>query len=173
MKKLSAIAFEHLKSPTLTPEDAYIDELSRFVAKRGYSEVDRARLAALLPLVRERALSFADAAEALDYFFRDLPIYDEKSVKKVLGADKAPALEKARGLFASIDDFSAKNLDTKFHEFIQTNGLEIKDVAQPVRVAVTGRSASPGLFDVLALVGKERVLSRIDHAVGLCRSAAS
>jgi len=173
MKKLSAIAFEHMKSPTLMPDDQYIDELSRFIEKRGYSGFDRARIAALMPLIRERALTFADAAEALDYFFRDLPIYDEKAVKKVLGPDKAGTLEKARDFFAAIEDFSSKNLDTKFHEFIQANGLEIKDIAQPVRVAVTGRSASPGLFDVLALVGKERVLTRIVHAIGLCRSAAS
>jgi len=173
MKKLSAITFEHLKSPALTPDDAYVDELLRFVEKRGHAGIARARLAALLPLVRERALSYSDAAEALDYFFRDVPIYDEKAVKKVLGADKAGTLDKVRELFASIDDFTAKNLDTKFHEFIQTNGLDIKDVAQPVRVAVTGRSASPGLFEVLALVGKDRVLSRIEHAARLCRGAAS
>lgn len=173
MKKLSAIAFEHLKNPALTPDDVYIDELSRFIEKRGFSGFDRARIASLLPLIRERAQSYADGAEALDYFFRDLPVYDEKAVKKVLGPEKAGTLEKVRDLFASIDDFSAKNLDARFHEFIQTNGLEIKDVAQPVRVAVTGRSASPGLFDVLALIGKERVLARIDHAITLCRSAAS
>lgn len=173
MKKLSAITFEHMKSPTLMPENAYIDEVSRFLEKRGYSGFDRARIASLLPLVRERAQTFADAAEALDYFFRDLPVYDEKAVKKMLGVDKAPTLGKVRDLFAGIDDFTSKNLDVKFHEFIQSQGLEIKDVAQPVRVAVTGRSASPGLFDVLALVGKERVLSRIDHAIGLCHQAAS
>lgn len=173
MKKLSAIAFEHLKNPTLTSDATYVDELSRFLDKRGFAGFDRARIASLLPLVRERALSYADAAEALDYFFRDVPVYDEKAVKKVLGPDKVGTLEKARDLFASIDDFDAKNLDTRFHEFIQTNGLDIKNVAQPVRVAVTGRTASPGLFDVLALVGKELVLSRIDHAITLCRSAAS
>ncbi len=173
VKKLAAITFEHMKSPTLMPDDVYIAELSRFIEKRGYSGFDKARGASMLPLIRERAQTFADGAEALDYFFRDLPVYDEKAVKKMLGPDKAPTLAKVRELFAGIDDFAAKNLDTKFHEFIQTNGLEIKDVAQPVRVAVTGRSASPGLFEVLALVGKERVLARIDHAMGLCNNAAA
>jgi glutamyl-tRNA synthetase len=135
--------------------------------------VDRARIASLLPLIRERATSYAEAAEALDYFFRDIPVYDEKSVKKVLGPEKAATLEKAREFFASTDDFSPKTLDTKFHEFVTASGIELKDIAQPVRVAVTGRSASPGLFDVLSLVGKERVLSRLEHAIGLCRGAAS
>lgn len=173
MKKLSAIAFEHMKSSTLMPEETYVAEVARFVEKRGHTGIDNARIASLVPLVRERALTFADAAEALDYFFRDLPVYEEKSVKKVLSADKAKTLSKARDFFAAVEDFTAKNLDTKFHEFIHAEGLEIKDIAQPVRVAVTGRAASPGLFDVLALVGKDRVLARIEHAVGLCGSAAS
>jgi glutamyl-tRNA synthetase len=173
VKKLTAIVFEHLKSPTLTSDDTYITELSHFIEKRGFSGVDRARIASLLPLIRERATSYAEAAEALDYFFRDIPVYDEKAVKKVLGPEKAVTLEKARDFFASMDDFTPKTLDTKFHEFVQTSGIELKDIAQPVRVAVTGRSASPGLFDVLSLVGKERVLSRIEHAIGLCRNAAN
>ena len=171
-KKLSAITFEHMKNPALMPDETYLDELTKFLDKRGFSGIERSKLVTMLPLVRERAQSFADAVEALDYFFRDPPNYDEKAVKKVLIADKASILEKARELFASIEDFSVKNLDTRFHEFIQAQGLEIKDVAQPVRVAVTGRAASPGLFDVLALIGKDRVLARMDHAITICRAAA-
>ncbi len=173
VKKLAAIVFEHMKSSALTPDDQYIDELSRCIEKRGFAGVDRARVASLVPLIRERAQTFADGADALDYFFRDIPVYDEKAVKKVLGPDKAATLTKAREFFASVEDFTSKNLDTKFHEFVPTTGLELKDIAQPVRVAVTGRTASPGLFDVLELVGKDRVLARLEHAVGLCQNAAS
>ncbi|MDI1433749.1 glutamate--tRNA ligase [Polyangium sorediatum] len=171
-KKLAAIAFEQLKSPALTPDDVYLDSTLPFLEKRGFSGVDREAVRAILPLIRERAQTYADAADALDYFFRDLPVYDEKAVKKFLVADKAPHLKAVRDLFASIDDFSAKNLEARFGELLTEKKLEIKDVAQPVRVAVSGRTATPGLFDVLALVGKPRVLARLDHALGLIAASS-
>jgi len=171
-KKLAAIAFEHMKSTTLMPEDAYVDGALAFLEKRGYEGVDRERVRTLAPLIRERAQTFAEAADMLDYFFRDLPAYDEKAVKKFLVADKTKHLGAVRDLLASIDDFSAPNLEARFNAFLAEKGLEMKDVAQPVRVAVSGRTATPGLFDVLALVGKARVLQRLDHALGLVAAQA-
>ena len=171
-KKLAAISFEHLKTPELTSDEAYADGVVPFLEKRGVTSPDRARLLQALPLIRPRAETFVQAADALDYFFRDLPVYDEKATKKFLVADKAARLGDLRDVIAASDDFGARVLEAKVTAFLAENSLELKDIAQPARVALTGRSASPGLFEVLEILGKPQALARLDHALSLVAPAA-
>jgi glutamyl-tRNA synthetase len=167
VKKLAAIAFEHLKRPELTSLEAYADTVVPFLAKRGLENVDRALLLAAIPHVRERAQTLVDAAEGLDFLFRDMPTYDEKAVAKFLVPDKAQHLGALREVIASGPGITKTVLEPHVVEWLKGKGLELKDVAQPVRVGLTGRSVSPGLFEVIELLGKERTLARLDHALGL------
>ena len=171
-KKLAAIAFEHLKRPDLTSDDAYVEQTTPFLEKRGLTGVDRATMLAALPLIRPRAQTFVEAAEALDYFFREPPAYDDKAVKKFLVPDKAGRLGELRALLASAPDFRRGPLEERVTAWLAEQKLELKDVAQPARVAVTGRSASPGLFEVLEILGRERSLARLDHAVAVAKGSA-
>ncbi len=164
-KKFGSIVFEHLKRPELTADEAYAAGVVPFLEQRGIVGVDRATLLAALPLVRPRAQSWLEAADALDYFFRDPPAYDEKAVKKFLVPDKAARLGELRAVLAAAPDFHARPLEARVVAWLAEHGLELKDIAQPARVAVTGRSASPGLFEVLEILGRERTLTRLDHAL--------
>jgi glutamyl-tRNA synthetase len=170
-KKFTAIVFEHLKSTALTPDQEYADGVLPFLAQRGLPGADRATLLAALPLVRPRAETWVLAAEALDYFFRDPPAYDEKAVKKFLVADKAARLRELRGVLAEAPTWQKEPLESRVNAWLAGAGLELKEVAQPARVAVTGRSASPGLFEVLEILGKDRTLARLDHALSLAAPA--
>lgn len=171
VKKLSAIVFEHLKSPALTGDEAYADGVLPFLEQRGLTGVDRPRLLAALPLVRPRAQTFIEAADALDYFFRDPPAADEKAVKKFLVPEKASHLPGLRAVLADAPDFRKDPLEARVVAWLAEQKLELKDVAQPARVALTGRSASPGLFEVLELLGRERALSRLDRAIAVVHGA--
>ena len=183
-KKFSAIVFEHLKRPELTSDDAYAEGTLPFLAKRGLPAAGhdggdpqtpatgvRATLLRALPLVRPRAQSFVEAADALDYFFRDPPAYDEKASKKFLVADKASHLPGLRAVLAAAPDFHRAPLEAQVVAWLAEHKLELKDVAQPARVAVTGRSASPGLFEVLEILGRDRSLARLDHAIAVVAAA--
>ena len=172
-KKLSAISFEHMKDPRLTPDEAYADGVMAHLAKRGIQGADRGVVLAAMPLIRPRAQTFVEAADALDYFFRDPPVYDEKAVKKFLVPEKAAHLAGLRDVIASAPDFHAKPLEAHVVAWLAEKQLELKDVAQPARVAVTGRGASPGLFDVLEILGRERSLARLDHGVALVASGGA
>jgi glutamyl-tRNA synthetase len=171
-KKLAAIAFEHLKNPSLTSLDAYAAGVLPLLEQRGLKDVDRDRLELAIPIIRERAQTFADAAVALDYFFRDPPEYDEKAVKKFLTPESAAHLTAYRELVAAADPFTRTELETKTNLWLTEKGIALKDVSQPVRVAITGRSASPGLYEVLEILGKDRALERIDRAIERARGAA-
>ena len=166
-KKLAAIVFEHLKRPELTSDEAYAEGTLPFLAKRGLAGADRGTFLAALPLVRPRAQTWAEAADALDYFFRDVPVYDEKAVKKFLVPEKAARLPALREVIASAPDFQRAALEGHVTAWLAAQGLELKDVAQPARVAVTGRTASPGLFEVMDVLGRERTVARLDHALTL------
>jgi len=172
-KKMGAIFFEHLKRPELTSDEAYADGALPFLQKRGIASPDRALLLAAVPLVRPRAQTFVEAADALDYFLRDLPVYDEKAVKKFLVPDKAGRLADLRAVIAGAPDFHAKPLEERVVAWLGEHGLALKDVAQPARVAVTGRTASPGLFEVMEILGRERTLARLDHGVALAAAAGA
>jgi glutamyl-tRNA synthetase len=73
---------------------------------------------------------------------------------------------------SAIDDWSASAIEAKVTAWLAAAGIELKDVAQPARVAITGRTASPGLYEVMAVLGKERSIARLDRGIGIARGAA-
>jgi len=162
-KKLTATVFEHLKQPALTSDDAYVAGVTPFLAARGLSASEPA-IRAALPLYRERGQTFKESAELMDYLFRDPPELDEKARQKMLTPEKAPILADVATLLEGATDFTPAALDATFQAFLTERGLVMKDVAQPMRVALTGRTASPGLFEVAALLGKERSVARLRQA---------
>ena len=97
----------------------------------------------------------------LDYVFRDAPVMDEKAKQKFLVPEKAPLLSDLAKVFSEVPGEDAKAFEEAFLAFTKERGLEMKDVAQPVRVALTGRTASPGLFDVAALLGRAKTFERL------------
>jgi glutamyl-tRNA synthetase len=172
-KKLASIAFEHLKQPELTSDASYVAGVRPYLDARGLTNVDEGKLVKAIGTIRERAQTLLDAAEALDYYFREPPVTDEKAAKKFLVPEKAAKLPLLREVLANANDWTARALDAEVTGFLGARGIELKEVAQPARVALTGRSASPGIFEVLEVLGKEVALARIDRAIALVGSASA
>ncbi len=167
-KKFADVAFEHLKRPDLTSDDDYAADVKPFLAERGLS-VDESLLRAALPLIRERARTLVDAADALDYFFRDVPELDDKAKAKFLVPASAPHLEALGKLFRAAPGWEAEPLEAVLRSYVEEHGLKMKEVAQPARVALTGRTASPPLFDVMVVLGRDRSLARIERAAEIAQ----
>ena len=81
----------------------------------------------------------------------------------------APHLAALRGLFEAASVWQAEPLESALKQWVESSGLTMKDVAQPVRVALTGRSASPPLFDVMTVLGREKSLSRLARAAEIAQ----
>jgi glutamyl-tRNA synthetase len=165
-KKYADVAFEHLKQPALTSLDEYVTWTKPFLAARGLTEVDEQLLRQAIPGIRERARTLVDAANDLDFYFREPPEQDEKAVSKFLTPESKPRLAAMVTLFEAHTTWTAESLEAAFKGWVEGQGLQLKDVAQPLRVAVTGRSASPPIFDVLVVLGRERSLARLKRASG-------
>jgi glutamyl-tRNA synthetase len=163
--KLTAIAFEHLKRPDLMTDAEYIAMLDPWLDKL-YGNVDDDKLSAVLQQIRPRAKTFREAAESLDWLFAKSLSFDEKAKQKFLAGDKSAPLKPLRELLAGIEPFVAGGLEQTVKEWAEREGLKLGAVAQPARVALTGRTVSPGIFEVMELLGKETTLARLDAALG-------
>jgi glutamyl-tRNA synthetase len=159
-KKFLAINYEHLKSRRLVDDRSYAQQVLPFLRARGLDpspdEVER-----VVPLVRERATSFVDAADRLDFVYRDPPAVDAAAATKFLVKSSAGRLRELRAVVERVDPWTAPSLERAIESWVAGLGVPMKEVAQPARVALTGRSASPGLFDVIAALGRDRALARL------------
>jgi glutamyl-tRNA synthetase len=141
-----------------------------FLEKRGLTAIDSERVKKTIGLIRERATTFADAADRLDFVFRDPPAVDAAAAAKFLVPASAPRLRELAGVLRRVEPWTVQALEAATNTWLASEGLQIKDVAQAARVALTGRSASPGLFDVIAALGRERALARLGAAAEACAS---
>ncbi len=167
-KKFSDVAFEHLKRADLTSVESYAQMVRPFLAELGIDSPDEERLMRAIPTVRDRARTLKDAAYGMTFFFGP-PVFDEKARKKFLTPTTAPKLEELVKLLSPLDAWDEKSLEEQVTAFLQREGLQMKDIAQPARVALTGRSVSPGLYEVMSVLGKEESLDRLRHGIDLAR----
>jgi glutamyl-tRNA synthetase len=116
-----------------------------------------------------RAKTLVEMADISEFFYRDFEQYDEKSAKKHLKAAALAPLEELREALAMLADWQPEALHQRVKEVAESLDLSIGKVAQPLRVAVAGRAASPSIDVTLHLVGREACLRRIDRALDYIR----
>ncbi|HEX9576873.1 MAG TPA: glutamate--tRNA ligase [Myxococcales bacterium] len=117
-------------------------------------------------LMQERARTLNEIRAAYQaYIEPELPQYDAKSVAKQLTAETRPLLEAARAVIATSFGQGPQAMEQAFRELAEKKGVGMGKLAQPVRVAETGSTASPPLFEIIALLGREKSLRRIDAAL--------
>lgn len=120
---------------------------------------------------RERSQTLEEMAKAaIPYLQADIQM-DEAAAKKFLTPAIAPLLERLADRFAAVPDFDKEGLEAVFKNVIAEAGIKMGELAQPVRVALTGRTASPGLFEVIDLLGRDRTLERLRRAVSRAQRA--
>ena len=108
-------------------------------------------------------------AESARFYYVDTVEYQEKAARKNL---KAAALRPMELLLQKLDQlavFDQKGLEEIFLAVMETTGLKLGKIAQPVRVALTGTTVSPGIFEIIAVLGKDKVVNRLRQAVDYIR----
>ena len=104
------------------------------------------------------------AQSALFYYQEDIA-YEEDAARKILTAEALVPLKSLTAKLEAIEDYSEPSLEAVFKAVTEETGLKLGKIAQPVRVALSGRTASPGIFEITAIIGKERVLARLRKAM--------
>ena len=161
MEKFEWVNFQHMKA--LSAEELAAAAGPYFDAAVG-KPVDRDALAPVVALQRERAKTLVELAEGSRYFVDDELSFDAKAVRKFLDADGVSRLRALAAALGALSDWSAASIETAFAAVLADLDLKLGKLAQPTRVALTGGTVSPGIYDLCAVLGRERTLARLTAA---------
>jgi len=143
---------------------AVVPHLRRALARLGIEAADDALLAEIVVVQRERSKTLKEMAQNSAFFFRDVAT-DPKAAQKHLAGEALPLLAAARAALAALPDWQAESINAALGALAAQHGVGLGKVAQPLRVAVTGGTVSPPIDATLFLLGRERVLQRLDRAL--------
>ena len=160
--KLEWLSQHYLKT---MPGDRLAELATPFVRAAGLAPPDdRARFVAILDTLRERAKTLVELAEQGRFYFERPASYDDKAAQKLFTAEGARRLGLMIERLESAPDFTVPTIERLVRALTEELGLKLVDLAQLARLAATGRTASPPIFDVLALLGRDESLSRLRRA---------
>jgi len=128
-------------------------------------ELDMAWLGRAVKTLQERAKTLVDLASSLRYYIAEEIEFQEKAKEKFLNEKSLPLLKDMKDALAACADFSPAGLEQVFRAVVEKHGVKLGAVAQPVRVAMTGGTESPGIYEVLEVLGKEKTLRRLEKAI--------
>ncbi len=142
-------------------------ELSEpFIQQAGITVSDEAYLLKVLEIVKEKIKLFKDVPDWIGYFFTEDFTLDPEAVETTLNKPGAlDRLGRLRDKYAGVEDWSATGLETALKELGAEIGCKTGELVHPARIAVSGRSIGPSLYPMLEIMGKPRVLKRIDRVL--------
>ena len=171
-KKLTWMNGQYLSE---LPLEKILPEAETFFIKDGlvtkeWLAENKEYFAKLVDTVRVRVKTLQEVADASAYFFKDVEAYDEKGVAKHFKPEAAELLEKCIAALEADEVFNLTSTEAIYNKIAADNGLALGKVIHPTRLALTGRTVSPGMFDVMVLLGKEKTLARMRKAVEYIKS---
>jgi glutamyl-tRNA synthetase len=150
--------------------------LRPFLEQKGFGKAIKAAppgwMERLVIMLRERARTLIEMVAAAEPYLGE-PTMESEAVQKFLTPAMAPVLETLAQRFGAANDFSKETLESLFKAVLEESGLKMGQLAQPVRVALTGRAVSPGIFEVIDLLGREATMRRLQRGVELAQGANS
>jgi glutamyl-tRNA synthetase len=170
-EKLLWLNFHYLKERTL---EQLARDIKPFVEKRGWRlPDDEVWLQKMVATLRERAKTLVELVDFASFYLNETIEIDPKAAAKFLKQEVAEPLAILASKLDSLDgDFSEKSIQAGFEQVLEQFNLKLGQLAQPVRVALTGGTVSPGIYEVIAVVGRERTVSRLRAAVDRAKGAA-
>jgi glutamyl-tRNA synthetase len=170
-EKLLWLNFHYLKERSL---EQLAREVKPFIEKRGWKiPGDDAWLRKMLATLRERAKTLVELVDFASFYLNDTIEIDPKAAAKFLKPELREPLSMLAAKLDSLDgDFSETAIQAGFEQVLAHFNLKLGQLAQPVRVALTGGTVSPGIYEVIAVLGRDRTVARLRSAVDRVNAAA-
>jgi glutamyl-tRNA synthetase len=165
LKKLDNLNGHYLRASS---DSRLVDLVQPLIAQtlgHPLSEADLNLLHRAMGELKVRAKTLIELSESTLFFFRTRPILLDEGAKKLLNGDGASLLAKARSALEGEGHWTAAALDAAIRQVAEQAGVGLGKIAQPLRAALTGSTTSPGIFDVLELLGRVESLGRLDDAL--------
>jgi len=129
--------------------------------KAKLNDTSRAQLLQAMPALKERAKTLLELIAGSYFIFADRPLEIEAKAQALLTDEARSLIARLRGVLEQVSPWSAETAEAAMRNFAEQNNLKLGAVAQPLRAALTGRTTSPGIFEVLAVLGREESLARL------------
>ncbi|PSH63199.1 glutamate--tRNA ligase [Phyllobacterium sophorae] len=125
----------------------------------------KAQLLTAMPGLKERAKTLVELADSAKYLFAQRPLSLDEKASGLLNEEGLGVLSGVIPVLSAVHEWTAEALDAAVRVHAESTGLKLGKIAQPLRAALTGRATSPGVFDVLAVLGREESLGRIEDQI--------
>jgi len=135
--------------------------------EKGFNAENNYKLLMIIEQLRERSKTLNDFVSQSFYFYTDDFEYEEKAKNKFLIADSIPIFKAIIEKLKLIENFDHDHIQIGLEQVVEELGLKFGKIAQPMRVALTGGTVSPGIGEVVEILGKEKVLKRLQKAIEL------
>jgi glutamyl-tRNA synthetase len=132
---------------------------------RELTDFDRSLLHRTMPELKKRANNLNELTASSLFLLRSRPIPMDDAASKLLASADLALMRQARAAFADVDDWQVATLEGAARGLAECAAVKLGQIAQPLRAAMTGAAQSPGLFDVMAVMGRNETLGRIDDAL--------
>ena len=166
---------QHYMKETGAPDMAeallpFLKELTAGKAGQDPGE-DIPRLYKIINTLRERAKTLSEMAEGATFYFTNDVEFDEKAARKFLTPEKTEPIGALIEALQKAEPFTEASIEGVFTAIMEATGLKLGKLAQPVRVALTGGTVSPGIFETIEALGREKTLARLRRAMELARAS--
>ena len=142
-----------------------VEKVRPFLEAKGYSNVDPERLRKAVLSLRERVKTLVEMAEVSEFYFREEITYDEKAAGKFLTRETIPMFNQMIAALSKESSWGRENVHGQIQTLAETRGEPLVKIAQPLRVALTGKTVSPPIDEVIEVLGRSAVIKRLRRAV--------
>jgi glutamyl-tRNA synthetase len=142
-----------------------VQRVRPFMEAKGYLITDPDRLRKALSSLRERVKTLVEMADLSEFYFCEEIAYDEKAAGKFLNKEAMPMLEQVITSLSKESILQKENVHRLIQELAETRGEPLVKIAQPIRVALTGKTVSPPINEVMEALGKTEVIKRLQRAI--------
>jgi len=141
------------------------EEILPFLRKKGYPVEDLNYVAKIVMTLQTRSKTLVDMANAAEFYFKEDIIFEKKAAKRYLKPEMCEVFQSLINGLDGLYPFDKATVERVFRDIQNRTSLSMAAFAQPVRVALTATTVSPGLFEVMEVLGKERVIRRLKKAI--------
>jgi glutamyl-tRNA synthetase len=165
--KLDWLNSQYIKKIEL---DELVQKVQPFLEAKGYSNIDPLLLRKGVLSLRERAKTLVEMADLSEFYFSEEIAYDEKAAGKFLSQETMPMFDQVITLLSQESVLEKESVHRLIQQLSEKRGEPLVKIAQPLRVALTGRTVSPPIDEVIEVLGKERVIRRLQKAIEYIRT---
>lgn len=168
--KLENLSGQHIRA---AEDAALLAEIEAFIATQQmtpFTELERARMLQAMPGLKERARTIPQILSMAEFILGKRPFSPDEKAAKILASVPHGMLGRLTSRLQNAT-WNSTNLEAAVRDFAEAESLGLGKVAQPVRIALTGRTVSPGVFDMLEILGREESLARLEDCVKTAEAA--